>query len=67
MQKKYILSLRKESYVGVVQDGLSGSVPSSCLGGTMVLINARKEPRVDDWMTPLQIHRSRAHGSLTVS
>lgn len=37
-----------------------------CLGGTMALINARKESRVDDGMTPVQIHRSRARGSLTV-
>lgn len=32
MQKKYILSLRKESYGRVVQDGLSGSVPSPVFG-----------------------------------
>ena len=37
-----------------------------CLGGTMTLINASEESGVDDWMTCLQIHRSRAHGSLMV-
>lgn len=36
------------------------------LGRAMILINASKESGVDDWMTSLQVHKSRAHGSLMV-
>ena len=67
IQKEYILSLRKWGEVcRWSSEWTLALFHQLCLGGTVTLINASEESGVDDWMTCLQIHRSRAHGSLMV-
>lgn len=66
-QNKYILSLRKQGELCWCSSEWTLALSCHlCLRGTMTLINASEESEVDDWMTPLQIHWSRAHGSLMV-